>query len=113
MKIIISSVVIIAIILGGGLFYMHEKQAAFHQEMVEIVKENKTVIEKYVRIKDDTHEIKSVVIDYQSIKHSPMGGISLTGYVNNNPSNDFSVILEMNKGHVSVQSGQLPEVSEQ
>ncbi|KRL61405.1 hypothetical protein FC69_GL000810 [Latilactobacillus fuchuensis DSM 14340 = JCM 11249] len=113
MKIIISSVAILVIALGGGVVYRHEKQLAVHQEMVKIVKENKSVIEEYVRLKDDNHKIQRVVIDYQSIQHSPMGGISLTGYVNNDPSNDFSVILAMNKGHVAIQSGQLPEVSEQ
>lgn len=90
MKIIISSVVIIAIILGGGLVYMHEKQEAFHQEMVDIVKskEATNIFEDGILKLDSkafTKEgiIQNYSVDYSTIEHNPMGGIDGTLYINN------------------------------
>ncbi|KRL61406.1 DUF1310 family protein [Latilactobacillus fuchuensis] len=110
MKIIISSVVIIAILLGGGLVYAHEKQAAFHQEMVKTVKENKSVIFNYIKRdykkNGNNRKISVIEIDYSKIDHNPMGGINVVAYVNKDAENqDYSLTLGKADGKVFVEGG--------
>ena len=112
MKIIISSVVIIAILLGGGLFYMHEKQAAFHQEMVDIVKskEATNIFENGIRkldFKAFTKEgiIQNYSVDYSTIEHNPMGGINVTLYINHDKGLYIFFTLDKDNGKLTDNGG--------
>ncbi|KRL61408.1 DUF1310 family protein [Latilactobacillus fuchuensis] len=114
MKIIISSVVLIAIGLGGGLVYAHEKQAVFHQEMVKTVKENKSVIFNYIkrdyREGNNQRAVKDIEIDYSKIEHNPMGGINVVAYVNHDTKNkDYSLTLDKNQNKIYVESATTPD----
>ncbi|KRL61404.1 DUF1310 family protein [Latilactobacillus fuchuensis] len=84
MKIIISSVVIIAIGLISGIVYRYEKQLAVHQEMVEIVKENKSLVTADLKDEDLTQKITEINLDFETIEPNPMGGITVNGYINGN-----------------------------
>lgn len=89
----------LSIILGGKL-YMDNK--LLQKEMVTVVKsdEAKKIFEEGLRNLDPnalTPEgvIQSYKIDYDSIKHNPMGGIDVTLYVNNDE--ELYVYSSLNK----------------
>ncbi|WP_244056633.1 DUF1310 family protein [Ligilactobacillus pabuli] len=85
-KIVLLSVVItialIVSLIGGGKYYMNQRAEHQHEEMVAYVKQYQRVIENDLRESDKNHFIKSITINYNTIKHNPMGGIDVTGYVN-------------------------------
>ncbi|MGC6770072.1 DUF1310 family protein [Enterococcus sp. LJL51] len=78
------------IIIGLGVkWYMDEKQ--FQDEMTKVVEENKFLVDEWLKQNDSLCKIKTVEIDYSTVKHNPMGGIMVQGYVNNDEELAFSV----------------------
>ena len=74
------------------------------QEMIKVVKneEAKRVIEKNLKNLDenaltDKGLIKSYGIDYDSVRHNPMGGVMFNVYVNNNK--DMMVYFTLTKDY--------------
>ncbi|MGX5378037.1 DUF1310 family protein [Ligilactobacillus sp. LYQ135] len=88
---------IILLVFGGGLTVNHIEQK---QEMIKIAKEHKVDMEKDVRSGDDGHRIKSITFEYYSVKHNPMGGFYVNGYVNGNRDLDFQIYFDKNNGKV-------------
>ena len=91
------------IIILGGKLYMDEKQ--LQNEMVTVVKsdEAKKIFEKSLRNLDPNAltpkgGIQSYEIDYDSIKHNPMGGINVTLYVNNDKQLEINFTLDKVNG---------------
>ncbi|MGK0552867.1 DUF1310 family protein [Enterococcus faecalis] len=90
---VIFSVFLLIILLGvGGKIVMDKKNEAkkLQEEMMEVVKsdEAKKVLEEGLKNLDPkalTSEgiIQTYKLDYESIKHNPMGGIDGTIFVNN------------------------------
>jgi len=90
---VIFSVFLLIILLGmGGKIIMNKKNEAkkLQEEMMEVVKsdEAKKVLEEGLKNLDPkalTSEgiIQTYKIDYESIKHNPMGGIDGTIFINN------------------------------
>lgn len=85
--IVMASVLAIGILIIGGYKIMKQIE---HNEMAKIVKseEVKKIIEEDLTEMDKfaltaKGKIKSYQINYNSIRHNPMGGISFTIYVNN------------------------------
>ncbi|KRL61407.1 DUF1310 family protein [Latilactobacillus fuchuensis] len=112
MKIIIGSVVLIAIGLGGGLFYRHEKQVAMQQEMIEIVrsKEATDIFEYGIQKLDSqafTKEsiIQNYSVDESTIEHNPLGGINVTLFINHDKDLYIFFILDKDNGKLTDNGG--------
>lgn len=83
------SCLIAVIIIGLGVkWYMDEKQ--FQDEMIKVVEENKSLVEASLDRRDKLSKIKTVEFDYSTVKHNPMGGIMVKGYINNDEELSFS-----------------------
>lgn len=65
-------------------------------DMVKVVKENKHLIEEDLRSDDKFNKIKNITIDYDSVKHNPMGGIMVEGYVENDKNLKFTAGFNKN-----------------
>ncbi|ALF27358.1 hypothetical protein RN88_02210 [Streptococcus intermedius] len=85
--IVIVSILAVGIVIIGGYTIMQKVE---YDQMVKIVKseEVKKIIEEDLTEMDKfalttKGKIKSYQINYNSIRHNPMGGISFTIYVNN------------------------------
>ncbi|WP_287710337.1 DUF1310 family protein [Barnesiella sp.] len=96
------------IIILGGKLYMDEKQ--LQKEMVTVVKsdEAKKVFEEGLRNLDPNAltpkgVIQSYEIDYDSIRHNPMGGIMFTAYFNGDAQ--LYINDSLNKYNNSLESG--------
>uniref|UniRef100_UPI00066B424D DUF1310 family protein n=1 Tax=Streptococcus mitis TaxID=28037 RepID=UPI00066B424D len=96
--ILASLLVIVGLSIGG---YKVMKQVE-HDEMVRVVKgeEVKKIIEDDLKEMDQFYltnkgKIKSYQIDDKSINHSPMGGIKLKIYINNDE--ELYVFFTINK----------------
>ena len=94
---------IVVIIILGGKLYMDNK--LLQKEMVTVVKsdEAKIIFEKSLRNLDPNAltpkgEIQSYEVDYDSIKHNPMGGINVTLYVNNDKKLEINFTLDKVNG---------------
>ena len=97
-----SLLVIVGLSIGG---YKVMKQAE-HDEMVRIVKgeEVKKIIEDNLKLRhkgalEDGNVIQNYDIDINSIFHSPMGGIKLKIYINNDE--ELYVFFTINKDRSS------------
>ncbi|EHG12146.1 DUF1310 family protein [Streptococcus intermedius] len=85
---LILGAVLLGIVLVIGGCKVQEKSQK--EQMLEIVKsdEVKELVEQGLKNLDsnsltDSGIIKTYKIDYNSVKHNPMGGIMITTYVNN------------------------------
>ncbi|WEV56436.1 DUF1310 family protein [Ligilactobacillus acidipiscis] len=76
------AVVLIGGLIGGGKYYMDRREEQQQEEMVAYVKKYHEVIEDDLKQSDKNNFIKSITIDYSSVKRNPMGGIDVNGYVN-------------------------------
>ncbi|MGK0550493.1 DUF1310 family protein [Enterococcus faecalis] len=104
---VIFSVFLLIILLGmGGKIIMNKKNEAkkLQEEMMEVVKsdEAKKVLEEGLKNLDPkalTSEgiIQTYKIDYESIKHNPMGGINLTAKVNDDEMKNIEFNIEKRK----------------
>ncbi|MCH4177519.1 MAG: DUF1310 domain-containing protein [Streptococcaceae bacterium] len=102
-------VLIIVLIAGyGGKIYMDNQE--LNNEMVEVVKsqEAKEVFEEGLKNLDSkalTNEgvIKSYEIDYDSIKHNPMGGVNVTIIINKDK--DLTLEYDLDKYSKGLESG--------
>lgn len=95
--IVMASILAIGIVIIGGYKIMQKVE---HDQMVKIVKSDEVqmVIEKRLRIIDSkafTSEgvIQSYEVDYNSVKHNPMGGIMVKIYVNHKKENLVTLTL--------------------
>ena len=103
MKKIISIIMVVMVLfLIGGCSKMTGTPS--NEEMIKVVKseEAKRVIEKNLKNLDenaltDKGLIKSYGIDYDSVRHNPMGGVMFNVYVNNNK--DMMVYFTLTKDY--------------
>ncbi|EOT73971.1 hypothetical protein I586_00967 [Enterococcus moraviensis ATCC BAA-383] len=97
---IIMTILLIAIGIGGKI-YMDKK--SFNDEMVKVVKSNeaKKVYERTIKNNDPKAftadgVIQSYEVDYDTVKHNPMGGIMVDLIVNGDQNLIIDVILDKN-----------------
>ncbi|MEI5993038.1 DUF1310 family protein [Candidatus Enterococcus mansonii] len=111
-RFLISSIVIISVlIIGvGGKVYMDNKR--FNDEMMNAVKSRqaKKVFEESLKNLDSkalTSEgvIQSYEIDYESIRHNPMGGIMNKLIINKNKNLYVRITLSKNSDNELEESG--------
>ncbi|EOT73976.1 hypothetical protein I586_00972 [Enterococcus moraviensis ATCC BAA-383] len=96
---LVITIILLIIVAIGGKIYMDKK--SFNDEMVKVVKSNeaKKVYEETIKNNDPKAFtvggiIQSYEIDYDTIKHNPMGGIMLNLIINDNKNLYIHVILE-------------------
>ncbi|WP_086313787.1 hypothetical protein A5821_001326 [Enterococcus sp. 7F3_DIV0205] len=96
---LVITIIVLIILTIGGKIYLDEK--SFNDEMVKVVKseEAKKVYEKTIKNNDPkafTADgiIQSYEIDYDTIKHNPMGGIMFNLIINDNKNLYIHVTLD-------------------
>jgi len=97
-KIVFLSIVAVIVVITGGIrggkYYMDKKEEQQHAEMVAYVKKYHKVIENSLRESDKNNFIEKITIDYNSVKHNPMGGIDVEGHVNGNKALYFNAGID-------------------
>lgn len=101
--------VFLIVVIGiGGKVYMDNKR--FHDEMVRVVKSGQAKREIEIGLKNLDSKaltsegiIKSYEIDYESIKHNPMGGVMYTVVVNQDK--ELTVEFDINKDLYGLKNG--------
>ena len=96
-SVVLISILAVTVLAIGGYKVMKQME---HNEMMKIVKSDEVqmVIEKRLRTIDSkafTLEgvIQSYEVDYNSVKHNPMGGIMVKIYVNHKKENLVTLTL--------------------
>ena len=107
----IVAVLILIVLVIGGIKIMQQVQ---YNEMVNTVKseEVKNIIENNLKLRHEDalksgDVIQSYQIDFDSIKHSPMGGIIFKVYINNDKQLyvHFLINKDLNSGKLVHQGG--------
>ncbi|KRM06397.1 hypothetical protein FC89_GL000538 [Liquorilactobacillus ghanensis DSM 18630] len=100
---------IVMLVIGGIGVKHHIDQVKLHDEMIKIVKSDKAkkLFEEDLRTLDTkalTPQgiIKTYTIDYNSVKHNPMGGIMVVLKINNDPQLYVNVDLDKDTGQLEV-----------
>ena len=97
-KIVFLSIVAVIVVITGGIiggkYYLDKKEEQQHAEMVAYVKKYHKVIENSLRESDKNNFIEKITIDYNSVKHNPMGGIDVEGHVNGNKALYFNAGID-------------------
>lgn len=100
---------IVMLVIGGIRVKHHIDQVKLHDEMIKIVKSDKAkkLFEEDLRTLDPkalTPQgiIKTYTIDYNSVKHNPMGGIMVVLKINNDPKLYVNVDLDKDTGQLEV-----------
>ncbi|MFT9191248.1 MAG: DUF1310 family protein [Liquorilactobacillus sp.] len=100
---------IVVLFFGGIGVKHHIDQVKLHDEMIKIVKSDKAkkLFEEDLRTLDPkalTPQgiIKTYTIDYNSVKHNPMGGIMVVLKINNDPKLYVNVDLDKDTGQLEV-----------
>ncbi|WP_086313786.1 hypothetical protein A5821_001324 [Enterococcus sp. 7F3_DIV0205] len=98
---LVITIILIIILAIGGKTYLDEK--SFNDEMMKAVKSNeaKKVYERTIKNNDPkafttAGVIQSYEVDYDTVKHNPMGGIMVDLIVNGNKNLIIDVILDKN-----------------
>ncbi|MDG3131971.1 DUF1310 domain-containing protein [Streptococcus suis] len=99
---LIGIIVVLGLIIGEEVKHQMDQQKQLQQEMVKIVKSEEAYkeIEELIKNIDPrafTNEgvIHSFEMDYDSIKHNPMGGINILILVNK--TEDLNISYTLNK----------------
>ncbi|UQS84264.1 DUF1310 family protein [Bombilactobacillus thymidiniphilus] len=91
---IISGIVLVIIgLIVGGIHLEEQRQAEFKQEMIKEVKEHNKDILEQLNYDDPHKKVKSLIVDYRTVSHVPMGGIHFDAYINDDESLKFNAIL--------------------
>lgn len=104
---LVIAIILLIIVAVAGKIYMDKK--SFNDEMVKVVNDNKSIIEKELKAKGTSKRIHKINIDYTTIKRNPMGGIMFGGFVNGEKKLAFSTgltkyIMSENGEYSDVQS---------
>ena len=100
---LLAGVAVLIAILFAGIHGIQEeahmkelKQTEQHQEMVDVINENKHLI------KDIYPKATTITIDYDECEFSPMGALFVYGYINNDKKLSFTVQLAQSSGKIQV-----------
>ena len=99
----------ILIIIGVPMLNFYRMKQEINQEMQRVAKSEraKELIEEEIMREDPkafTEEgiIKSYEIDYNSVKHNPMGGFSVTTYMNNDKELYMRFSFDKDRGYLDI-----------
>ncbi len=86
-----------ALIAIVGVFNVGKVKPMSEKEyMIKFAKEHQKKMDEQLRHGDKDHHIKTIIYEWDTVKHNPMGGIMIKGYVNHNKDLDFELIFEKN-----------------
>jgi secreted protein, putative len=104
----------ILIIIGVPMLNFYRMKQEINQEMQRVAKSEraKELIEEEIMREDPkafTEEgiIKSYEIDYNSVKHNPMGGFSVTTYMNNDKELYMRFSFDKYQGYLDIGGGSI------
>ena len=104
--------IVILILIGVPILNFYRMKQETNQEMQSVAKSEhaKELIEEEIRREDpkaftDEGLIKSYEIDYNSVEHNPMGGFTVTTYMNNDKELYMRFLFEKNRGYLDIGGG--------
>ena len=99
----------ILIIIGVPMLNFYRMKQEINQEMQRVAKSEraKELIEEEIRREDpkaftDEGIIKSYEIDYNSVEHNPMGGFTVTTYMNNDKELYMRFLFDKDRGYLDI-----------
>ena len=106
--------IVITLLIGVPMLELCAKKQETNQEIQYILRseEGRELMEAEIMREDPkafTEEgiIKSYEIDYNSVKHNPMGGFSVTTYMNNDKELYMKFFFDKNQGYLDIGGGSI------
>lgn len=106
--------IIITLLIGLPLLRFWGIKQEINQEMQYTARSYraKELIEKEIRREDpkaftDEGIIKSYEIDYNSVEHNPMGGFTVTTYMNNDKNLYMRFLFDKDRGYLDIGGGSI------
>ena len=104
--------IVILILIGVPMLNFYRIKQEINQEMQRVAKSEraKELIEEEIMREDpkaftEKGIIKSYEIDYNSVKHNPMGGFSVTTYMNNDKELYMRFSFDKYRGYLDIGGG--------
>ena len=101
--------IIITLLIGVPMLEFCAKKQETNQEIQYILRseEGRELMEEKIRREDPkafTEEgiIKSYEIDYNSVEHNPMGGFTVTTYMNNDKELYMRFLFDKDRGYLDI-----------
>ena len=106
--------IVILILIGVPMLNFYRIKQEINQEMQRVAKSEraKELIEEEIMREDpkaftEKGIIKSYEIDYNSVKHNPMGGFSVTTYMNNDKELYMRFSFDKYRGYLDIGGGSI------
>ena len=106
--------IVILILIGVPMLNFYRMKQEINQEMQSVARSEhaKELIEEHIKRKDPkafTEEgiIKSYEIDYNSVEHNPMGGFTVTTYMNNDKELYMRFSFDKYRGYLDIGGGSI------
>ena len=93
---IVTGVIVVLIAIVGVSNVGKVKPMSEKEYMIKVAKEHQKEMDEQVRYGDKGHHIKTITYEWDTVKHNPMGGFMLDGYVNDDKSLNFQVCFDKN-----------------
>ena len=93
---IVTGVIVVLIAIVGVSNVGKVKPMSEKEYMIKVAKEHRKEMDESVRYGDKDHHIKTITYEWDTVKHNPMGGFMLDGYVNDDKSLNFQVSFDKN-----------------
>ena len=104
--------IVILILIGVPMLNFYRIKQEINQEMQRVAKSEraKELIEEEIRREDpkaftDEGIIRSYEIDYNSVEHNPMGGFTVTTYMNNDKELYMRFLFDKDRGYLDIGGG--------
>ncbi|KRM51742.1 DUF1310 family protein [Ligilactobacillus araffinosus] len=68
--------------------------------MIKVAKDHQKEMDEEVRHGDKNHHIKTITYQWNTVKHNPMGGFMLDGYVNGDKTLDIGIAFDKDSGKI-------------
>ena len=106
--------IVILILIGVPMLNFYRIKQEINQEMQSVAKSKraKELIEEAIRREDpkaftDKGIIRSYEIDYNSVEHNPMGGFTVTTYMNNDKELYMRFSFDKYRGYLDIGGGSI------
>lgn len=95
-------IVLISIISGTKIKEAHADMEPMSEQeyMIKVAKEHQKEMDEEVRYGDKDHHIKTITYEWNTVKHNPMGGFMLDGYVNGDKNLDIGIAFDKDSGKI-------------
>ena len=106
--------IVIILLIGVPMLNFPVSKQVVNQEIRSVARSDraKELIEEEIKREDPkafTNEgiIRSYEIDYNSVKHNPMGGFSVTTYINNDKELYMRFLFDKDRGYLNIGGGSI------